>query len=48
MDLPPSMNKDKVQIVANNKSPFLDMDMNWSPKGDLTFGVFRKKGKQLK
>ena len=22
------------------------MNMNWSPKGDLQFGVFRKKGKE--
>ena len=29
-------------------SHFLDMKMSWSPEGDLQFGVFRKKGQQLK
>ena len=36
------------QIVPNNKFPFLDMEISWSPEGDLQFGVFRKNGQQLK
>ena len=40
--------EERVQIVTNNKFPFLDMKMSWSPEGDLKFGVFRKNGKQLK
>ena len=40
---PPTPEKEKrVQIVTNNKFPFLDMKMSWSPEGDLKFGVFRK------
>ena len=42
------MKKDKVQIVSNNELTFLYMKMSWSPKGDLKFGVFRKKGQKLK
>ena len=42
------MKKDKVQIAANNEFPFLDMEMSWSPELDSQFGVFRKKGQQLK
>ena len=38
----------RVQIVMNDESPFLDMKMSWSPEGDLQFGVFSKKGQQLK
>ena len=41
--IPPSANKEKVQIVANNKLPFLDTKLSWSPEGDLQFGVFRNK-----
>ena len=37
-----------VQILTNNKFPFLDMKMSWSPEGDLKLGLFRKNGKQLK
>ena len=40
--------EDRVQIVMNNEFPFLDMKMSWSPKGELQFGVFRKKGQKLK
>ena len=36
------------QIVMNDKFPFLDMKISWSPEGDLQFGVFREKGQQLK
>ena len=36
------------QIVMNEKFQFLDMKMIWYPEGDLQFGVFRKKGQQLK
>ena len=32
----------------NEKFPFLDMKMIWSLEWDLQFGVFRKKGRQLK
>ena len=40
--------EDWFQIVTKDEFPFLDMKMSWSPEGDLQFGVFRKKGKQLK
>ena len=46
-NLPPSEKKYKVQIVANNKFPFLDMKMSFSPKGDLQFGVFIHKGQKF-
>ena len=36
------------QIVIIDKFPFLDMKMSWSPEGYLQFGLFRKKGQQLK
>ena len=45
---PPSTNKEKVQIMANDELPFLDMQMSWYPEGDMEFGLFRKKGQQLK
>ena len=34
--------EDRVQVVAKDEFPFLDMKMSWSPEGDLQFGVFRK------
>ena len=34
--------------MTNDEFPFLDMKMSWSLEGDLQFGVFRKKGQQLK
>ena len=37
-----------VQIVTNEKISFLDIKISWSPEGDLQFGVFSKKGQQLK
>ena len=40
--------EERVQIVTNNEFPFLDIKMSWSPKGDLQFEVFRKKGHKLK
>ena len=46
---PPTPEKeDWVQIVAKDEFPFFDMKMSWSPERDLQFGVFRKKGQQLK
>ena len=36
------------QIVTYNELSFLDTKMSWCPEGDLQFGVFRKKGQQLK
>ena len=46
---PPTPEKEyRVQIVAKDEFPFLDMKMSWSPEGELQFGVFRKKGQQLK
>ena len=46
---PPTPEKEEiVQIVTNNKLPFLDMKMSWSPEGDLKFSVFRQRGYQLK
>ena len=38
--LPPASKKNKVQIVANDKFPFLNMKMIWSPEEDLEFGLF--------
>ena len=32
---PTPENEDRVQIVTNDKFPFLDMKMSWSPEGDL-------------
>ena len=40
--------EDRVQIVTKDEFHFLDMNMSWSPEGDLQFGVFRKKGQQFK
>ena len=48
MDLPPSAEKDKVKIMANDKLTFLDMKMIWSYNGDLEFLVYRKKRQQFK
>ena len=45
---PLSAKEERVQIATNDEFPFLDMKINWSPEGDLQFGVFRKKGQQLK
>ena len=44
----PTEKEDRVQVVAKDEFPFLDMKMSWSPEGGLQFGVFRKKGQQLK
>ena len=48
MNLPPFMKNDKVQTIANEELPFLDMKMSLSPKRDAQFGLFQKKGHQLK
>ena len=42
------MKEERIQIVTNDEFPFLDMKISWSFEGDLQFGVFRKKGQQLK
>ena len=34
--------------MTNAEFTFLDIKMRWSPEGELQFGVFRSKGKQLK
>ena len=47
-EFPTPVEEDRVQIVTNDEFPILDMKMSWSPEGDLQFGVFRKKGQQLK
>ena len=45
----PTPAKDEiVQIVTNEKFPFLDLKMIWSQEEDLQFSVFRKRGQQLK
>ena len=44
---PTPAKEDRVQIVTNYEFPFLDMKIIFSPEGDLQFGVFKKKGKQL-
>ena len=31
--LPPSVKKEKVQTVSNNKYPFIDMKLSWYPEG---------------
>ena len=46
--LPLPEKEDRNQVPTNNKFPFLDMKMGWYLEGDLQFGVFRKKGQQLK
>ena len=48
VNLPPSENKYKVQIVENNDFPFLDMRIRCFPEGCLKSGLFRNKGHQLK
>ena len=40
--------EEPVQMVTNNEFLFLDIKMSWYPEEDLQFGVFRKKGQQLK
>ena len=40
--------EDRVQFVMNDEFPCLDTKISWSPEGDLQFGVFSKKGQQLK
>ena len=40
--------EDQVQIVTKDEFLFLDMKTSCSPKGDLKFGLFSKKGQQLK
>ena len=45
---PTPVKEERVQIVTNDKLPFLDMKMRYSPEGDLQFGVLRKNGQQLK
>ena len=45
---PTSAKEYRVQIVTNDELRFLDMKMSWSPEGDMQFGVFRKRGHQLK
>ena len=47
-DLPFSDKKYKVQIIVNNKFPFLEMNISCSPKSDLQFGVFWNKWQELK
>ena len=48
MNSPTPETEDRVQIVKNDEFPFLDMKMSWYHEGDLQFGVFKKKGHQLK
>ena len=45
---PTPAKEERVQIAMNDKFPFLDMKMSWSPEGDLKFSVFGEKRKQLK
>ena len=46
---PPTPEKEnRVQIVAKDEFPFLDMKMSWSPEGDLNFVVFSNNGQQFK
>ena len=47
-NLLPYANKYKVEIMTYDEFPFLDMGMSWSLEVDLKFGVFSKKGQQLK
>ena len=44
----PQTKEDRVQTVTKYESPFLDMNMKWTPEGELNFSVFRKAGQQLK
>ena len=45
---PTPAEEETVQILINDKFPFLDTKTSWSPEVDLQFGVFRKKGQQFK
>ena len=45
---PLTAKEDKVKMAKNEKLPFLDIKTSWYPEGNLQFGVFRKKGQQLK
>ena len=45
---PTPVKEERFKIVENNELPFLDIEMSWSPEGGLQFGVFSKKGQQLK
>ena len=42
-----SEKKYKVQICAAGKFSFLDINMSWSPEGDLKFEIFREKEQQF-
>ena len=33
MNLPPSVKKEKFQIITDDEFPFLDMKISWSPEG---------------
>ena len=45
---PTHAKEDRVQTATKHKFSFLDMQMSWSPEGDILFGVFRNKGHWLK
>ena len=47
-NLPTYEKKDIVQIIAARGFSFLDMNTSWYPEGGLKFGIFGKKGQQLK
>ena len=34
--------------MTKDEFPFLDMNMKWTPEGELNFSVFRKAGQKLK
>ena len=38
----------RVQVVANDEFPFLDIKMSWSPEEGLQISVFRGERQQLK
>ena len=40
--------EDRVQVMTDDKLPFLFVKIIWSPEGDLQFSVFEERGHQLK
>ena len=48
MSLPSYKKKYRFHISVTVISPFLDMNMSWSPEGDHKFRILRKRGQQLK
>ena len=48
MRTPPSSERGQGSNCDKRRIHFLDMKIQWTPKGELNFSVFRKAGQQLK